>query len=129
MLADPLVIDTDYITAADIPAVSREPNKSVYKLLVANTTYTVTISHTTAKGRRRTIVRSDAALVSADPYNTGSYLDNTTTAYLVIDRSERLVTDANVVAHVKELLGGVLKLCTFANTDTTRIAQIVAGES
>lgn len=129
MLEDPLLVGATFITAADFPAISREPNKSTYKLLVSNTTYTVTISHTTAKGRRRSIVRLDAALVSADPYNTGSYLDNTTTAYLVIDRSEHLVTDATTVAHVKELLGGVLGFATEGNCVTTRTAQIVAGQS
>lgn len=129
MLEDPLVIAATYITAADIPAISREPNKSTYKLLVGSTTYTVTISHVSAKGRRRSIVRLDAALVSADPYNTGSYLDNTTSAYLVIDRSEHLVTDATVIAHVKELLGGVIGFAVEANAVTTRTAQIVAGQS
>lgn len=128
MLADPLVIDASFITAADIPAISREPNKSVYRLPVGSAVYTVTIQHSTNKNRRRSIVRIDNTLLSADPFNSTAYVENTMSAYLVIDRHERLNTDAAVVAHVKELLG-VLGACTFANSVTTRIAQVVAGES
>jgi hypothetical protein len=128
MLADPLVIDASYITAADLPAISRETNKSVYRLKVSNTTYTVTVSHVVAKGRRRSIVRLDANTIASDPFSSTSSVEDTTSTYLVIDRSERLVTDANVTAQVKELLG-VLGACTFANAVTTRIAQIVGGES
>jgi len=128
MLADPLAIDATYITAADLPAISREPNKSLYQLVVGSTTYVVTISHTTAKGRRRSIVRLDAKLLSADPFVPANYVEDTTSAYLVIDRSERLVTDATVIAHVKELLG-ILDACTFVNATTTRIASIVGGQS
>ncbi len=128
MLADPLVIDASYITAADIPAISSETNKSVYQMVVGSVTYTVTFSHQTAKGRRRSIVRLDATQVVADPYVPANYVEDTLTTYLVIDRSERLSTNAAVVAHVKELLG-VLGACTFANAVTTRITQIVGGES
>ncbi len=128
MLADPLAIDASYITAADIPAISREPNKSVYRLTVGSVTYTVTISHTYAKGRRRSIVRLDAYTVSASPFDDNQNVPNTTSTYLVIDRDEQLVTDAAVIAQVKELLG-VIGACTFANAVTTRITQIVGGES
>ncbi len=128
MLADPLPIDASYITAADQPAISRETGKSVYQLTVGSVRYRTTISHQSAKGRRRSIVRLDATAVKADPYVPATNVEDTLTTYLVIDRSERLSTDAEVVAHVKELLG-VLAACTFANAVTTRIAQLVAGES
>ncbi len=128
MLADPLTINASYITAAGIPAISRETNKSVYSLVVGSVTYKVTISHNTTKGRRRSIVRLDGTQVVADPYVPTNYVEDTLTTYLVIDRSERLATNAAVVAHVKELLG-VLGACTFANAVTTRITQVVGGES
>ncbi len=129
MLADPLAIDASYITAADIPAISRGTNASSYQLVVGTVTYTVTISHSTAKGRRRSMVRLDGAQMKSDPYVPANSVEDTISAYLVIDRSERLATDADVVAHVKELLGGVLAFATFANAVTTRTAQIVSGQS
>lgn len=128
MLADPLAIDSSYITAADLPAISREPNKSVYRLVVGSITYLVTISHTENKGRRRSIVRLDASTVAASPFSSTTSVADTTSTYLVIDRDMRLVTDANVTAQVQELLG-VLAAATYANTVTTRIAQIVGGQS
>lgn len=128
MLADPLVVDTGFITAADLPRISAEQNKSVYRLTVSNVAYTVTIQHAYAKGRRRTNVRLDAAAIVADPYVTAQNVQDTTSIYMVIDRSERLVTDAPVVSYVKEFIG-LLGAATFANTVTTRIAQLVAGES
>jgi hypothetical protein len=128
MLADPLVIDASYITAADLPAISREPNKSVYRLTVGNVIYTVTISHTLAKGRRRSIVRIDANTIATNPFDSTTSVEDTTSVYLVIDRHLRYVTDATVVTYVKELIG-VLGAATFANVITTRSAQIVGGES
>jgi len=74
------------------------------------------------------MVRLDAKALVADPYVTSNNIEDTTSVYLVIDRSERLVTDAAVVAQVKELLG-VLGLATAANIVTTRTAQVVGGES
>ena len=128
MLADPLVIDASYITAADLPAVSREPNKSVYKLTVGSVIFTVTISHTLAKGRRRSIVRLDANTIATNPFDSSTSVEDTTSTYLVIDRHLRYVTDATVVSYVKELIG-VLGAATAANVITTRTAQIVGGES
>ncbi len=128
MLADPLAIDASFITAADIPRISSEPNKSVYRLTVSNKTYTVTVAHSYAKGRRRTLVRLDVKAVVADPYVTSTNVEDTTSVYLTIDRSERLVSDSDVTSYVKELVG-VLALATAANTVTTRTAQIVGGES
>lgn len=128
MLADPLVIDATFVLAADIPAISREPSKSIYRLTVGAVKYTVTIQHATANGRRRTNVRLDANNIVADPYVPAQNVEDTTSVYLVIDRSERLVTDANVLVYVKELIG-VLASSTFANITTTRLAQLIAGES
>lgn len=128
MLADPLVIDASFITASDIPAISREPNKSVYQLTVGSIKFNVTIQHTLAKSRRRSVVRLDANTIATNPFDSGTSVEDTTSVYLVIDRSERLVTDATVVSYVKELIG-VLGLATAANTVTTRTAQIVGGES
>jgi hypothetical protein len=129
MLPDPLTIDASYITAADMPRVSLEANKSQYRLVVGSVTYWTTISHTYAKGRRRSMVRLDAVNVVADPYVTSTNVEDTTSIYLVIDRSERLVSDATVVSYVKELLGGIMGFATHANAVTTRTAQIVGGES
>ncbi len=128
MLSDPLTIDASFITAADQPAVSREPSKSVYQLTVGSVRYRTTIQHASSKGRRRSIVRLDATAVKADPYVPATNVEDTLSAYLVIDRSERLSTDAEVTAHVKELIG-VLAAATAANVVTTRISQIVGGES
>jgi len=128
MLGDPLTIDASFITAADQPVIGREADKSTYALTVGSVRYKTTISHTSTKGRRRSIVRLDANAIVADPYVPSTNVEDTTTAYLVIDRSERLTTDAAVVAHVKELLG-VLSAATFANVDVTRIGKIVGGES
>ncbi len=128
MLPDPLTIDASYITAADQPKVSAGEGTCSYQLTVGSVRYRTTISHTTAKGRRRSVVRLDGSKIVADPYVPTQNVEDTTSAYLVIDRSERLVTDADVVAHVKELLG-VLAAAAFANVTTTRIAQIVGGES
>jgi hypothetical protein len=128
MLEDPLVIDSSFILAADIPAISREPNKSVYELVVSNVKYTVTISHTRSKGRRRSIVRLDANTIATNPFDSSTSVEDTTSTYLVIDRHERYVTDATVIAQVKELIG-VLAGATAANTVTTRIAKVVGGES
>jgi hypothetical protein len=128
MLADPLVIDASFITANDIPAISRETNKSVYRLVVSNVTYTVTIQHNTSGGRRRSNVRLDAKTIAANPFDSTTSVEDTTSVYLVIDRHERYVTDAAVVSYVKELIG-ILGLATAANVVTTRTAQVVAGES
>ncbi len=70
MLADPLSIDASYILAADMPAISREPNKSQYRLTVSNVRYTATISHQYNNGRRRSLVQLAATQVVADPYVT-----------------------------------------------------------
>lgn len=129
MLADPLVIDSSFLTATDIPAISRETNKSTYRTVVSDTTYTVTISHQYNGGRRRSMVRLDVSKVVADPYVTSQNVEDTTAVYLVIDRSERLVSDTAVISYVKELLGGVMAFAAEANTVTTRTAQIVGGES
>jgi hypothetical protein len=73
--------------------------------------------------------RLDAKNVVADPYVDNINVEDSTSIYLVIDRSERLVTDTVVISYVKELLGGVLGFATAANSVTTRTAQIVGGES
>jgi hypothetical protein len=75
------------------------------------------------------MVRLDASNVVADPYVTDNNVEDVTSVYLVIDRSERLVTDAQVVSYVKELLGGIMAFSLETNAVTTRSAQIVAGES
>ncbi len=128
MLADPLAIAASYVLAADMPAISREPAKSIYRLTVGAVKYTATIQHSTANGRRRTNVRLDVNNVVADPYVPAQNVEDTTSLYLVIDRSERLVTDANVLVYLKELMG-VLDIAAFANLTTTRAAQIIGGES
>jgi len=128
MLTDPLPIAASYVTAADMPAISREPGKSVYQLTVAGVRYTTTIQHSTNKGRRRSNVRLDVNNIVADPYVPAQNVEDTTSIYLVIDRSERLVTDANVLVYLKELMGS-LDIAAFANLTTTRAAQIIGGES
>lgn len=128
MLSDPLAIASSYITAADIPAIGRDVNGSSYRLTVGSVTFLVTIKHTTNKGRRRSIVRLDASTVATNPFDASTSVEDTTSTYLVIDRSERLVTDATVVSYVKELIG-VLDGAAAANVTTSRIAQIVGGES
>jgi len=128
MLADPLAIAASYITAADIPRISSEPNKSVYKLTVGSVIYQVTISHVVAKGRRRTVVRLDANTIATNPFDSTTSVEDTTSTYLVIDRHLRYVTDATVLTYVKELMG-VLDMAAFANLTTTRSAQLIGGES
>lgn len=128
MLADPLVIDASFITAADIPAVGREGNKSTYRIVVSNVTYLVTIAHQETGGRRRSTVRLDASTVATNPFDSTTSVADKTSVYLVIDRDLRLVTDATVVSYVKELIG-ILGAATAANVVTTRVAQIVGGES
>jgi hypothetical protein len=128
MLADPLAIGASFVLAADMPAISREANKSVYTLTVSSVAYTATISHTLQNGRRRSLVRLDAETISASPFDSTKSVEDTTSVYLVIDRSERLVTDADVVIYVKELLG-ILDAAAAANVTTTRIAAIVQGQS
>jgi hypothetical protein len=128
MLADPLAIGASFILAADVPAISRETNKSVYRLTVSGVIYTITIQHQTANGRRRSNITLEAKTVAPNPFDSTKSVEDVTRTYLVIDRSERLVTDAAVVAQVKELIG-VLDGAAFANVTTTRIAQLVGGES
>ena len=128
MLADPLPIAASYVNAADMLAISRETGKSVYRLTVGSVKYTATIQHQSANGRRRTNVRLDANNIVADPYVPAQNVEDTTSCYLVIDRSERLVTDANVLVYLKELFG-VLDIAAFANLTTTRAAQLIGGES
>lgn len=129
MLPDPLTVGTSYILAAGIPATSRGESKSGYELVVSNVRYDVTISHTFPKGRRRSLIRLDRQQVVSDPYVPANSVEDTISVYLVIDRSERLASDADVVATVKELLGGTLAFCTFTNAVTTRVESIVGGQS
>lgn len=130
MIQDPMPIATGYILTASIPATSREPMKSVYTKTVGSVRYTATISHQlTQKGRRRTQVGLSAAKIVTDPYVPSNSVEDTTTVYLVIDRSERLATNADVIAHVCELVGGIMALAPFASLVSTRLAQIVGGES
>ncbi len=128
MLADPLPIAASFTLAADMPAISREANKSVYRLAVGAVDYQVTIAHSLSKGRRRSTVRLDAKTIASNPFDSTTSVEDTTSTYLVIDRSEQLVTDAAVAAQCLELLG-VLAAGDYANLSTTRIAQIVAGQS
>lgn len=128
MLGDPLSIGANFITATGIPAISRETNKSVYRKTVGDVTYTATISHTYANGRRRSMVRLDANTISADPFDSTTSVADTTATYLVIDRSERLVSDAAVVSYVMELLG-VLAVVDHTNLSYARVQSIVGGES
>jgi hypothetical protein len=128
MLADPLPIAASYITAADIPRISSEQNKAVYKITVSSVDYLVTIQHTESKGRRRSIVRLDATKLSTNPFDSTSTVEDTTSTYLVIDRHERYVPDTAVGNQVIELLG-VLDAATFANVTSTRITSIVGGQS
>ena len=128
MLGDPLSIGTGFITANGIPAISRETNKSVYRKTVGDVTFTATISHAYANGRRRSMVRLDANTISADPFDSTSSVADTTATYLVIDRNERLVSDAAVVSYIMELLG-VLAVTNHADLSYTRVQSIVGGES
>lgn len=128
MLADPLPIDTDFITATGIPAISRETNKSVYRKVVGDVTYTATISHTYANGRRRSMVRLDANTISTDPFDSTTSVADTTAVYMVIDRSERLVSDSAVVSYVMELIG-VLAITNHTDLNYARVQSIVGGES
>lgn len=128
MLPDPLPIGASFVLAADMPAISREAGKSIYNLVVSDVAYKATISHSENKGRRRSIVRLDATQVVADPYVAANSVEDTASAYLVIDRSLRLSTDGEVVSLVTELLG-VLEAADQTNITTTRIAAIVGGQS
>lgn len=128
MLADPLTVAASFATTPSIPAISREQNKSVYSKVVGSAKYTLTISHQDVKGRRRTMCRVDQSLIKADPYVTGNNVEDTTSAYFVIDRSTRLTTDAEVLTVIKELLG-MLATSTYANLTDTRLTAIVGGES
>lgn len=129
MLPDPLTIGTAYLSNPSVPRTSSEPNKSVYTKLVGTDNYVMTISHSINKGRRRTQIRLDVKRLVSDPYVTAQNVEDTTSTYLVIDRSERLVTNSDVVAYVTELLGGQLAFCAKANVTDSRLTQIVQGES
>lgn len=130
MIQDPMTVASGYVLSASIPATSREPSKSVYSKTVSGVRYTATIAHQqTNKGRRRTQVSLTSAKIVTDPYVPSNSVEDTTTAYLVIDRSERLATDADVLAHVRELVGGIMALAPNASLTDSRLAQIVGGES
>lgn len=128
MLADPLPIGSTYILNADIPRVSLGDRKATYATTVSSDKYQASISHVVTGTRRRTLVRLDKNTVVQDPLTDNVNVNDTLSAYLVIDRSETLATDTAVVNHVVELLG-VLDAATFANVTTTRIAAIVGGQS
>lgn len=128
MLADPLPIGASFTLAADMPRVSSGENKASYALTVGDVAYKANITHTSANGRRRSLVRLDAKTITSNPFDSTKSVEDTTGVYLVIDRHERLVTDAQVTAQIVELLG-VLDAAAFANVTTTRIAAIVTGQS
>lgn len=129
MLADPLTIASGFTLNPSVPAVSRNGSSSVYEKVVSNTRYTLKIAHQdTDKGRRRSTIRLDASRIVADPYVTTTNVQDTITAYLVIDRSTRLATDAEVLDVVEELIGGAA-LAASANVTPTRLSQVIAGES
>lgn len=128
MLADPLPIASGFTLAADMPRVDIGSNSAAYRLQVGAIGYDAKISHNYANGRRRTSAEVSAKTVTPNPFDSTKSVEDKTRAYLVIDRHERLVTDAEVVALVKELLG-VLEAAAEANITTTRIAAIVSGQS
>lgn len=128
MITDPMPIASGYTLTPSIPAVSREPNKSVYKKVVGDITFTATISHQYLKGRRRTSFRLDTSQMKSDPYVTAQNVEDTFSTYLVIDRSERLTTDTEVIGYVTELLG-LLALVDKASVETARLTQVAGGES
>lgn len=128
MLGDPLTIGASYALAADMDAVAFGENTATYKLTVADVVYKATISHSYNKGRRRSMVRLDRTEIAESPFDAESSVTDTTSTYLVIDRSETLISDANVLAQVVELLG-VLDAAAYENVTTTRLAKIVGGQS
>ena len=129
MLSDPLAISASYLTAPGQPAISRETNKSVYRQTVGGKLFTSEVSHSYTNGRRRTKVGLAVKAIVTDSFVTNTNVEDTTNVYLVIDRSERLVTDADVLAYTKELIGGVLASTTAANYVPIRTQQIIGGES
>jgi hypothetical protein len=125
MLPDPLTIAASYVLAADMPKTKESPSE--FSLTVGSVRYKFTVQNQVAKGRRRTNMKLGASSVVTNPYDSSTSVDDTTTISMVIDRSESLVADANVLIYLKEFFG-CLDIAAFANLTTTRAAAIIAGE-
>lgn len=128
MLTDPITIAAGFPVTGSVPAISREPNKSVYRVVSAGKTYLFTISHQNTKTRLRTMIRLDVSDIASDPLVPANSRPRSITTYLVIDHEPGFSSVADVVSAVTSL-HGFMATSTFANFVNTTLTRIVSGES
>lgn len=129
MLTDPIIVPSGFPADGGFPAVSREPNKSVYRLVDGSKTYTFTISHQLNKTRTRSMMRVDVEDIASDPLIPANSRNRSVSAYLVFDFEPGFSAAQDVVNAVTQLMGLLGVNATVGNITTTTIARIVAGES
>jgi len=82
MLTDPQVVTVNAV-AKSMPRIASEGRKSTYQM--NDQTFTLTLSHTPAKDRVRSMARIDQRAIVPDPLTAVNDWE-TLTVYLVIDR-------------------------------------------
>lgn len=82
MFADPQTVTVNAV-AQTLPAISREPMKSVYREDVGE--YELVITHQETPKRNRRVVRLNRKAVTADPFIPAQNVEVSHSVYLVID--------------------------------------------
>jgi hypothetical protein len=116
MFSDPQSLTVNSV-AQSMPKISSDGRKAVYQK--ADQTYTLTISHSTSKGRIRSVVRIDNRAIVTNPLDSTNDFD-VLSVYMVIERPEFGFT----VTNVQQLVAG------FAGfLDSTVVGKLYGQES
>lgn len=121
MLTEPITLTVNAV-AKNLPAVSREPEASVYRSedgVEANLFRQVKVSHQHTSQRHRRLVRLDLTRIAADPL-TSDNMNVSASVYLVIDEPLSGWTDTELDYEVQALFGFL---------STSNVGKILGGES
>lgn len=117
MFTDPQTVTVNAV-AQTLPAISREPRKSVYREDIGE--YSFTISHSEGKARNRRVVRLDRVKVTADPFLPAQNVEVSASYYLVVDHPNAGFTAAEMKEDVLGLTGWL---------DSAAVLKVLGGES
>lgn len=117
MFTDPQTVTVNAV-AQTLPAISREPAKSVYREDIGE--YELVVSHQEGSKRDRRTVRLNRQIVTSDPFIPANNVEVSHSVYLVIDAPIAGFTSTQIKDDVLGLTGWL----TSAN-----VLKVLGGES
>lgn len=120
MLADPQTLTVNSVDQT-LPAISREPMKSVYREDVGE--YEMMISHQETASRMRRVVRVNRKAISTDPFLPAQNLEVRASYYLVIDQPKAGFS----IAEMKDDIAGLCSWLTASSSANT--IKVLGSES